>query len=366
MRLRSSSLRSILIVPFVLQLAGAIGLVGYLSFRNGQETVQDLSSQLRHEITARIEQQLQSYVDIPHSLNRVNASALVEEDINILQAEGFNQLWEQAKIYPNTNLIYCASEQDGSLLGVGRNENDRSLQLITYNQQTGYLGHYYNLNNVGDRTTLQGVGNNKYDARVRPWYRVAKARRNASWSEIYLDFDTQLPTITASTPVYNRSNQLIGVCATDFILPAEMSAFLQTLNVGRSGETFIMERSGTLVATSTQETLIEEQGDEVKYRLATESTDSLIRGTATYLQERFQDFNAIQQAEQLNYKLDGRQQLVQVLPFQDGRGIDWLIVVVVPEADFMGKIQENTRATFILYVLSLITAIGVGILTARW
>jgi PAS domain S-box-containing protein len=365
-RLRPSSLRAILIVPFVLQLAGAIGLVGYFSFRNGQETVQDLSSQLRHEITARIEQQLQSYVDIPHSLNRVNASALVEGDINILEAEGFNQLWEQAKIYPNTNLIYCASEQDGSLLGVGRNENDRSLRLITYNQKTGHLGHYYNLNSVGDRTSLQGVGNNKYDARVRPWYEAAKARGDATWSEIYLDFDTQLPTITASSPVYDRSNQLLGVCATDFILPAEMSAFLQTLRVGRSGETFIMERSGTLVATSTEEKLIEEQGDDVKYRLASESTDPLIRGTATYLQERFQNFNAIQQAEQLNYKLDGQQQLVQVLPFQDGRGIDWLIVVVVPEADFTGEIRENTRATFILYVLSLITAIGVGILTARW
>ncbi|MBD2071653.1 AAA-like domain-containing protein [Leptolyngbya sp. FACHB-671] len=365
-RLRPSSLRAILIVPFVLQLAGAIGLVGYFSFRNGQETVQDLSSQLRYEITARIEQQLQSYVDIPHSLNRVNASALVEGDINILEAEGFNQLWEQAKIYPNTNLIYCASEQDGSLLGVGRNENDRSLRLITYNQKTGHLGHYYNLNSVGDRTTLQGVGSNQFDARVRPWYGAAKARGDASWSEIYLDFDTQLPTITASSPVYDRNNQLIGVCATDFILPAEMSAFLKTLKVGRSGETFIMERSGTLVATSTEEKLIEEQGDDVKYRLASESTDLLIRGTATYLQEHFQNFSAIQQAEQLNYKLDGQQQLVQVLPFQDGRGIDWLIVVVVPEADFTGEIRENTRATFILYVLSLITAIGVGIVTARW
>jgi len=31
------SLRTVIIVPFVLQLVGSVGLVGYLSFRNGQK-----------------------------------------------------------------------------------------------------------------------------------------------------------------------------------------------------------------------------------------------------------------------------------------------------------------------------------------
>ncbi|NJN88445.1 MAG: histidine kinase, partial [Leptolyngbyaceae cyanobacterium SL_7_1] len=86
--LRRTPLRTILIVPFVLQLAAAGGLIGYLSFRNGQEVVRELSSQLRQEIIARIDQQLRSYVDIPHSINRINASALLSGDINVLEAEG--------------------------------------------------------------------------------------------------------------------------------------------------------------------------------------------------------------------------------------------------------------------------------------
>lgn len=236
--LRQTSLRSILIIPFILQLAGAVGLIGYLSFRNGQETVHELSSQLRNEITARIEQQLQSYVDIPHAINRVNAGDLLNGDINIPNGTGFSQMWEQSKIFPNTNLIYCASEQDGSLVGVGRREGDRALQLVTYNRSTGFIGHYYDLNSLGEPTGLESTGKNKYDARKRPWYKAAKTRKNATWSAIYIDFDTQLPTITASSPVYDRSSKkLIGVCATDFILPAEMSAFLQSLKVGKTGET---------------------------------------------------------------------------------------------------------------------------------
>lgn len=361
------SLRRILIIPFVLQLAGAVGLVGYFSFRNGQETVQDLSSQLRRETSARIQQQLQAYVEIPHAINRVNASALLNGDIDIENGEGFYQLWEQAKIYPNTNLIYCASERDGSLVGVGRSQGERLPQLIVYNASTGRLGYYYALNSQGERGALQRKGDRKYDARVRPWYKAAKSKGDATWSEIYLDFDTQLPTITASFPVY-RPNKggLIGVCATDFILPAEMSTFLKTLDVGKTGQTFIMKRSGVLVASSTDEQLVEKQGSDLKYRLATESQNPLVRGTADYLHDHFQNLYAITKAKQLDFMLNGQRQLVQLLPFNDGRGIDWIIVVVVPEADYMGEINENTRTTGWLYVLSLGLALLVGMLTARW
>ncbi|MDM9384773.1 hypothetical protein QUB80_29385 [Chlorogloeopsis sp. ULAP01] len=36
----------ILVVPFVLQIFVAVGLVGYLSFKNGQKAVNDLTDQL--------------------------------------------------------------------------------------------------------------------------------------------------------------------------------------------------------------------------------------------------------------------------------------------------------------------------------
>ncbi|MEH2296587.1 hypothetical protein [Nostoc sp.] len=36
----------VLIILFVLQIFGAVGLVGYLSFKNGQKAVNDLAEQL--------------------------------------------------------------------------------------------------------------------------------------------------------------------------------------------------------------------------------------------------------------------------------------------------------------------------------
>lgn len=41
--LRRFPLRLILILPFVLQIFAAVGLVGYLSFRNGQKAIAELT-----------------------------------------------------------------------------------------------------------------------------------------------------------------------------------------------------------------------------------------------------------------------------------------------------------------------------------
>ncbi|BAY75433.1 integral membrane sensor signal transduction histidine kinase [Nostoc linckia NIES-25] len=47
---------------------------------------------------------------------------------------------------------------------------------------------------------------------------------------------------------------------------------------------------------------------------------------------------------------------MQVSPIQDGRGIDWLSVVVLPESDFMTQINANTRTTILLILQHRLTA----------
>ena len=42
--------------------------------------------------------------------------------------------------------------------------------------------------------------------------------------------------------------------------------------------------------------------------------------------------------------------------------MDWLIVVVMPEADFMTEIENNTRNTIWLCVLALAIAIDSGLI----
>ena len=357
-------LQTVLILPFVLQTLATVGLVGYFSFRNGQQTVNDLSGQLRRGITNRIEEKLKTYTEIPHTINRFNAIAFAENNIDVDNAKGETQFWQQTLMFPSTSLIYCGSNRSGAVLGVGRLAGEKSLQLWIGNATTGNIPHFYSLDAQGKRDRPLGQDTKRFDARRRPWYKAAAATGRPTWSPIYADFTTNLPTITASVPIYDAAKSLRGVCATDFFLPQEMNRFLESLEIGKSGTAFIMERSGLLVSTSATQP---SQSEPTAQRLgAVDSKDRTVQATAQYLRDHFGDLNQIQTSQLLDFKMNGNQQFVQVLPFHDPRGLDWLIVTVLPEADFMERIQDNTRLTILFCIAALVMGVAISSLTARW
>ena len=362
------SLQTILTIPFVVQVVAVVGFVGYLSFKNGQATVNDLASQLRSELTGRILQQIQTIVEQPYVINQINANSLRQGDIDVSTGKGEHQLWQQAKVFPSTNLIYCSTEKDGTFLGVGHpKEGDRDvLQIQVANQSTNRYFHYYEPDAAGRRSFLIRKGSSTYDPRTRPWYKTAKSKREPAWSQVYLDFDTLLPAITASTPVYSSQNsQLIGVCATDIILSRELNTFLQNLEISKSGIAFILEPSGSLIASSTTEPVTFGSGEDTRMLAASESENPLILNVTQYLSGIHSGLENVE-SSQLNALLNDQREYLQIIRFNDQRGLDWIVVLVVPERDFMERIHQNTQTTFLLCVVALLVTIFVGLLIAQW
>jgi hypothetical protein len=56
---------------------------------------------------------------------------------------------------------------------------------------------------------------------------------------------------------------------------------------------------------------------------------------------------------------------LQVTPHQDDHGLDWLIVTVVPESDFMARVYADVRRTMGFSALALVSAIALSIWIAR-
>jgi signal transduction histidine kinase/CheY-like chemotaxis protein len=355
-------LRTVLVVPFVLQIFAAVGLTGYLSLRNGQRAVADLAGQLRSEITARIHEHISAYLAVPHLVNRVNADALRRGHLDLSDREGRERhFYHTIKTFDSVALTFFGT-RDGDFFGARRVSNG-PIYVVLEDASTGRASHYYEVDQEG-RRVRQAEAYPNFDPRTRPWYKAALQSQKPTWTGAYRHFISKGLAITAAEPVHDRDGALLGVVGTDFLFP-QVNEFLRSLKIGRSGQTFLMERSGELLATSTPDSIFVIQGDRTERVKATESERPLVRLTSRYLAERFGDLSRLEGSQQLDFEIDGARQFVQVDSLRDGRGLDWLIVVVVPEADFMDRIHASTRTTIALCLLALALAVGLGVLTAR-
>jgi two-component system, sensor histidine kinase ChiS len=357
-------LRTIIVVPFVLQIIVAVGLTGYLSFRNGQKAVNELANQLLQEVNSRISQHLKIYLETPYRINKINEDMI---NLGLLDLQNSAILeryfWLQMKEFDSVTFIGFGNNQGGFVTTIRQYDGSLFFEL----NENFVAGNYYTYlaDPEGNRQTLLRVRPN-YDARQRPWYKAAVVGGKPTRSKIYTYFTKQDLGMSTSQPLYDQNGELQGVIAADLGL-SQIGLFLQTLKIGKSGQTFIIERDGLLVASSTSEKpFIREKDNNIKRFAASESQEPLIRATAQYLTEKYGNFYNIKNDIDLTFYINGAKYFVEVVPISDQKGIDWLATVVVPEADFMEQINANTRSTIVLCIIALCVAIIVGILTARW
>jgi signal transduction histidine kinase/FixJ family two-component response regulator len=271
----------------------------------------------------------------------------------------------QLKQFPSVNYISFGGEKK-EYAGAGYKPDDGTPVIEITDKSTNFINTIVSVDNEGNPTQDKETNPN-YDPRIRPWYKAAKKADKPQWNQIYQYYIQANLGISASQPVYDKTGTFRGVVSTDLFL-SKIGDFLQHLKIGKSGKTFIVERSGEIVASSTSEKPFLKSSDakEARRLKAIESSVPLIHSTAQHLTERFGNFTKINSNQQLDFMREGERQFVQVMPFKDGRGLDWLIVVVVPEADFMEQINANTRTTILLCLLALGLATVLGILTSNW
>ncbi|WP_445631220.1 ATP-binding protein [Nostoc sp. DSM 114167] len=355
-------LSRILVALFVLQILLAVGLTAYLSIGNGQKAVNEVVNELRHEVGNRVEQNLQTYLATGRQVLRSNQNAI---DMGLLKIENLanweSYLIEQLKIFPDALAITASNEQE--YLAVEK-FNDRQFLLRKADKSTGYDLYTYIIDSQGERTQLPEVIKN-YDARSRPEYQTAVTAKKFSFSQIFTPRTEPTLLISASLPIYNSQGELLGVNSTLTHL-SQIGDLLQNIKVGKSGQIFIIERSGLLVASSTNEEPFRLQNGKPIRLAASQSGNSLTQATAKYLTTKFSNFDRIQGLQQLDFSWDGKRQFLEVRPFEGEANVNWLIIVAVPEADFMGQINRNIQTTIFLGLGALVLAIILGILTARW
>jgi hypothetical protein len=357
------SLRLFLIVPFLLQIFAVVGLVGYLSWWNGQKAVNELALRLQTEMGDRVTQHLDTYLTAPQQINLTNVQGI---RLGLLQLNNLDKLaqyfWKQMQVFPVSYINY--GSEDGLFIGVERLGNGKVV-IQEDPALNSTRDNIYETNEYGKRTRLIESNDVGADHRNEAWYEDPIKAGKQVWSEIYHWEDRpEILSISSSYPVYNQNSEVIGAIGVDLIL-SQIGDKLRQIKSTSSGEIFILERDGSLVASSGQSAPFKMVNQEATRLKATESGDLLVKKTAQYLEKRFGAFSKIQSSQSLTFDPDGKKHFVRLFPWKDRYGLDWLAILTVPESEFTAQIDANTRTTILLCLAALAIATLLGICTAR-
>ncbi|MEM9116793.1 MAG: PAS domain S-box protein [Cyanobacteria bacterium P01_F01_bin.56] len=347
-------------MPLVAHTIAITAITGWLTHRSGQHVVEELAYQLLEEIGNRLQYRLETYTSVLPMVVQENADALDLQQLDQTNLSSWNQhFYRQHQRYEVATFIYFGDEQ-GRYVEVEKKYRDRYEFSVQEDPN--------NLESITYQLDQQGALNKSlriipYDPRQRPWYQSAVTGRQPQWTAVY-EFLTTYTTLGISfvQPYYDASGKLQGVLGADFTL-RDIADYLNNLEIGNTGQAFIIERDGDLIASSYSESPV---GFDNRQAHISDAAQSLIRDTANDIEAKFGSFASIEHTHQLYFRAaGGGRNLVRIEPYTDAYGLDWLIVVVVPESDFTAQIQANNRNTLLLSLLSLGGMVGLGMVMTR-
>ena len=366
---RKISLQIVLLVPFILQMFGIVGVVSYLSFQNSRKAVNNLTFQLQAEANKRIDRHLHEYLDTSRMTAEVSADAFAQgllDPTNLKQIGRY--LWKFREVRDSRFGFLLFGSINRDHVSVGEHFDDGRITINQIDSRSSDRSFkVYEADKQGNQIKLLMTDINYINQfQKEAWYAETMQQKKSLWTSVYQWETSPYPlSIAASVPIKDRNKKLIGVLALEKRL-SNISDFLKNIKISPSAKIYIIERNGLMVANSTSENGFNLNGKKPQRLNIVDSKDELISTSGKYLLKQFGTFQQIPNDKQLEFETKDGRQFLQVTAWKDRWGIDWLVASVVPEADFMTQIYANTRTTILLCLGALLLALVLGIYTSRW
>lgn len=363
--IRRISLRSLLLLPLVLQLAVTACVISLVSYQGRQWAASDLASLTQQRASLQVAEYLTTYLRSPQQVIALMAQAVASGDLNPAdQAAVTQRLWFLHRLFPTAPYLNFGWA-NGDFIGLGQADNaNRRAYLEVADAATISRLNKIRLSADGDP---EGVDQIKpfADFRTDDWYRKPLQVGRAVWTPIYNWVDApEVMAMGAGVPI-RRQGVLIGVAGVDVFL-ANICDFLKRLPISRSGQIYIVEGDGLLVAdTSSNLPFSIVAGRGVRLR-AQDSANPVIRDTARALVQGHGSFRALDRPQQLNVSLRGGQALVRIEPYRDGFGLDWRIVVVIPEADVYGNLRQEAISQLAVSLVAIVISGAIALMVVNF
>ena len=362
---RRVSLRALLLVPLVLQLGATAVVISLVSYQGRQLAASTLAARTQQRASRQVSDYLTTYLRGPQQVIRLMAQAVESGDLDPGDRAAITRrLWDLRQIFPDAPYLNFGWA-NGDFIGLGQVSNtDRRPSLEVAQAASIERLEQIRLDGQGRPAGLQRI-KPFADFRTDSWYRDPLQAGRPVWTPIYNWVDApEVMAMGAGMPI-RRSGELVGVAGVDVFL-ANISDFLAGLPISQGGEIYIVEGDGRLVAdTSGKLPFSIVNGRGLRHR-AQDASIPVIRETARVLIRGKGGFGALDRPQQFTLALPSGDALVRVDPYRDAQGLDWRIVVVIPEADVYGNLRQEAITHLVVSLVAILISGGIALLVVEF
>ena len=312
-----------MIALFIPLLLLSLLVLGSISFSTANKII---SNELNKNMESILNEQKQ---EIQKALQRHQKVAESLSEIVVASSEQLNR-----DFYKNilTGLIETNEETSGAGVWFEPYKYDKDVELF---------GPFAFKSN-GVATYTDEYNKTKYQE--NDWYKIGKStNKNIEWSAPYYDEIAKADMVTATSPIYDKNNNFIGVTTSDINI-STLQENIKNIKIGENGKGFLIDKDGLFIAS-------QDESKIMQTNIKDDSNPTLSAIAETILSSK-----------------DGQ------ATFEDDFGVEnlyytsipdtgWIIGIYVPEADIYAEVDSLRIIVSGIVAISTIAAV---LLTLRF
>jgi len=143
--------------------------------------------------------------------------------------------------------------------------------------------------------------------------------------------------------------------------------------ISNTGQVLILQRDGSLIASSEGGTPASVtsvpaplQPIAQQWLPGWENAHLLLEVSAEALEAKFGPLAEIMTAQEALLQVNGEDQYLHVMPYQNQYGLDWVIVTIMPQSQLMTSIESNRKHTLMIGGLTIFTVTSFTLTITYW
>ena len=339
------STRKVILLTFIISLFAAIVASGIVIFANWISLSKKTINQVTTDTSENLYNQVYDFMQVPYKIAGINHRIIENGMLDLSNEHQRDRFFTNVFVSQSKGIYSFGYATVAGEYYATRKNGQGAIELIICDALTGWHIKYYSTNVDGTRKEFISDGGN-YDPRTQLWYTAVLEEGKPIYSPVYNHFAIEGLTVSVGWPVYNHEDKLEGVISVHLLLGG-FNKYLKSAVEAHQGTALIIEKdSHELIANSL---------DTANFAIL--SDNSLQRYEANDI-----DNEDVQKIYQQYLTNDSRQQVFKgdsdnfFLSTKEInlQGIDWIIIVAIPESVFMKNVYSSMLLSGIIAVLLLI------------